>query len=129
MTSPIAAWRHFNAHYRLEGNRCNACKKIHLPATRYCSCGSTNLEPHRLSPRGTLQSFSQVTTPPADFKAMAPYCIGLIELDEGPRLVAQLTDVTPKDLHIGMRVHGVLRKLFAHKKGIIHYGIKFVPET
>ncbi len=124
--SPIAAWRQFNTHYRLEGTKCTACEKVHLPAVKYCSCGSKELESHRLSPQGTLLSFTQVTTPPADFKHMAPYCIGLIQLDQGPRIVAQLADVTLDALSIGMRVKGVLRKLYAHKQGIIYYGIKFV---
>jgi len=78
-------------------------------------------------PKGILQSFTQVTTPPADFKAMGPYCIGLVELDEGPRLVVQLADVKLDELQIGMRMCGVLRKMFARDTGIIHYGIKFIP--
>ncbi len=126
--SPIAAWRNFNAHYRLEGTICLVCKKTHLPAVKYCSCGSQDLAPKRLIQQGTLLSFSHVTTPPADFKHMAPYCIGLIQLKEGPRLVAQLTDVKLEDLYIGMPMRGVFRKLYAHKQGIIHYGTKFVPE-
>jgi uncharacterized OB-fold protein len=126
--SPIAAWRHYNLHYRLEGNQCTSCNKIYLPAAYHCACDSTTLQPYQLKPHGTLISFTQVTTPPADFKHMAPYCIGLVQLQEGPRIVAQLADVTLNQLHSGMRVRGVLRKLYAHKKGIIHYGIKFMPE-
>lgn len=126
--SPIAAWRQFNAHYRLEGVQCTTCKKIHLHAIAVCTCGCATLAPCPLKPHGTLVSFTNVTTPPHDFKAMAPYCIGLIQLDDGPRLVAQLADVTLEQLHIGMPMKGVLRKLYAHHKDIIHYGIKFMPE-
>ena len=128
LNSPIAAWRNFNAHYRLEGNKCSVCNKIHLPATNYCPCGSKSLEAYRLSPNGTLTSFTQVTTPPAEFKAMAPYCIGMISLDDGPQIVAQLTDTTLDKLYVGMKMCGVLRKMFAHTTGIIYYGIKFVPK-
>lgn len=87
------------------------------------------MEPYRIAPKGTLQSFTHVTTPPAEFKHMAPYCIGLIRLDEGPQIVAQLTDVVLDQLQVNMRMSGVLRKIFAYDTGIIHYGIKFVPEN
>lgn len=126
--SPIAAWRQFKTHYRLEGVQCASCKKIHLHTITVCTCGNTTFTPYQFNHHGTLVSFTNVTTPPHDFKAMTPYCIGLIQLDDGPRLVAQLTDVTLDQLQIGMPMHGVLRKLYALQKGIIHYGIKFAPE-
>lgn len=126
--SPIAAWRTFNAHYRLEGSKCCSCNRIHLPAVHYCPCGSKHLEAHTLKPSGTLISFTLVTNPPAEFKAMGSYCMGMIQLDQGPKLVAQLADVTLKDLQVGMRMTGMLRKMFANTTGIIHYGIKFIPE-
>ena len=123
--SPIAAWRQFDMRYRLEGNQCEQCKKTYLPATKYCSCGSTNFQAYCPSIKGTLLSFTQVHVPPIEYKDIAPYCIGLVQLSDGHRMVVQLTDVTFEELAIGIPVCGVFRRLYAQKKGMIHYGLKF----
>lgn len=128
-TSPIAAWRQFNTHYRLEASRCTQCEKIHIPARTYCPCGSTTLVPQRLTPHGTLKSFTQITAAPTEFKQMSPYCIGIIALDDGPKIVAHISDVSFEQLHINQRMRGVLRKMGADETGIIHYGIKFIPSN
>lgn len=75
-----------------------------------------------------LISFSNITIPPVDCVGLAPYIIALVELEEGPRLVAQMTDVALIDLRIGMPVKAVFRRYFADgNAGLIHYGIKFIP--
>ena len=92
-----------------------------------CKCGSQKFEPINLSGKGTLLTFTQITTPPKAFKEYAPYCIGIIQLSEGPKILSQITDVELKDLKIGMNVQTCFRKIYtAGEKDTINYGLKFV---
>ncbi len=80
-----------------------------------------------LSGRGTVYSFTQVTAPAEPFEAYAPYALALVQLDEGPLVTAQLTDLEGEP-EIGMRVEMVIRKLRTDgERGIIIYGPKFRP--
>ncbi len=58
---------------------------------------------------------------------MTPYVLAIVQLDEGPRLTAQIV-CDPLDVKIGMRVRSVFRKLGEEgQDGVIYYGTKFVP--
>lgn len=102
-------------------------QKKYYPKAYLCDCQSGDLESYEFSGFGTLVSFTQITVPPAAFESLAPYCIGLIALDEGPKMLAQLTDVDLGELKIGMKMQACLRKMYVSgDKGVIHYGLKFV---
>ena len=54
--------------------------------------------------------------------------LALVQLDEGPMLVAQLTDLGDTPVEIGLPVEMVTRKLRTDgKDGVILYGYKFRP--
>ena len=128
-SNPIAHWRNYKHHYSLEATQCTACNKIHYPKEYLCSCGSQQFETISLSGKGKLLTFTQVLNPPERFKDMAPYCVGIVELAENVKITAQITDADLSELKIGMPVQAVFRKLYKEgEQGIIHYGIKFVPE-
>ncbi len=81
-----------------------------------------------MSGRGTVYSYTTVFDPPAGFEAYAPYPVALVKLDEGPMVTAQLTDLDPDDVRIGMPVEMVTRKLSEQgDEGIILYGYKSRP--
>lgn len=126
--SPIMSWRASKHQYRLEGVTCLTCSHSYYPQKYRCVCGGLNFEPVQFSGRGKLLSFTQITISPTAFVSMVPYHLGLIELEEGVRLVSQVTDVALEELFIGMQVVATFRKYYASgEKGIIHYGIKFMP--
>lgn len=81
-----------------------------------------------LSGYGEIYSFSTMYNAPQGYEDQKPYTIALIRLDEGPMVTAQLTDVNHADVHIGMRVEMVTRKLREDgDEGQIIYGYKFRP--
>ena len=128
--SPIAAWREYGARYRLEGSRCTGCQRLFFPKKHQCSCGVRMMAAHIFKPEGELISFSHIVQPTGEYKEQGCLIIGFITLSEGPTIVAQITDVEPGALVIGMRLRAVLRKLYVcDEKSIIHYGLKFVPES
>ncbi len=89
--------------------------------------GATNLASN-LSGHGEVYSFTTMYNVPQGFEEQKPYTVGLIKLDEGPMVTAQLTDVDSKAVKIGMRVEMVTRKLREDgNEGQIIYGYKFRP--
>lgn len=92
-------------------------------ANSVCS-GKRNLRWRRASGKGTLYSCTVTHVPTAGFDGKAPYVIGLIELDEGVRIIANLKDVAPENAEIGMRVKVVWEKI-----GEDGAYFAFVPES
>jgi uncharacterized OB-fold protein len=118
-----------HSFYRLEGTRCDACDKDYFPPRNVCpSCRAENLEAHDFKGSGTLYSYSQMSQSPRGFANLGPYAVGMVQLDDGPLIMAQLTDVDGVDLEIGMPVEMVTRKLReSSEHGYIVYGYKFRP--
>lgn len=86
------------------------------------------VEEYNFSGRGEVYSFSTVYDAPAGFERYTPYVLALVKLVEGPLVTAQLTDVLPNEVQIGMSVEMVTRKLRTEgDEGIIIYGYKFRP--
>ncbi|MEM0231798.1 MAG: Zn-ribbon domain-containing OB-fold protein, partial [Candidatus Methanomethyliaceae archaeon] len=93
-------------------------------------CGSTEFEKYILPKRGKLLSFSIIRNPPIGFDKKTPYVIGLVELEDGTRLITQITDIDINELKIGMEVEQVFRKITEDgDSGIIQYGVKFRPKN
>jgi scaffold protein (connect acetoacetyl-CoA thiolase and HMG-CoA synthase) len=115
-------------YYRLEGQRCTSCGTIQFPARASCrSCHSRGLQPHQLSGRGTIFSYAQVAQPPHGFSG--PYLVAMIQLEEGVRVTAQLTDLDPDEAAIGLPVEMVVRRLREYgPNGYLVYGYKFRPQ-
>jgi uncharacterized protein len=125
--SPILRWRKYNEKYLLQGNKCTNCNNLFYPQKYLCSCGSQNFEIFKFSGEGTLLTFTQITVPTQTFSKQPPYFIGIIQLEEGPKITAQITDANFKELKIGVKVKAVFRKIYqVGDSGIINYGIKFI---
>jgi uncharacterized OB-fold protein len=114
-------------YYRLEGRRCQRCGAVCFPPREDCgSCRGREMELHCFSGRGTVYSFAEVAQAPQGFAG--PYMVALVDLEEGVRVTAQLTDVDPDDVEIGMAVEMVTRRLQEKgPQGYIVYGYKFRP--
>lgn len=115
------------AYYRLEGQRCSACRAVQFPPRTVCRiCRERRLEPYRLSGRGSVYSHSEVAQAPRGFAG--PYLVALVQLEEGLLLTAQLTDVDPQDVVIGLPVEMVTRRIQEQgSRGYLVYGYKFRP--
>ena len=117
------------AYYRLEGSACAACDRRFFPPRAVCpSCKGQGLETLAFSGRGILYSWSRVAQAPRGFASIAPYDVGIVRLEEGPLITAQLADTDGVTLEIGMPVEMVTRKIQdAEEHGYIVYGYKFRP--
>ena len=87
--------------------RCGGCGTLRHPPRPMCPrCQSLEWDTVEASGRGTVYSFvvsHHPQVPSFDY----PLTIGLIELEEGTRLVSNVIDVDPADVHVGMPVEVV----------------------
>lgn len=122
-------WRLRGQRYRLEGEICDHCGEVIFPPRDICpACKQPAKTPHTLSGHGKVYSFSTIYSAPEGFETYTPYTVALVQLDEGPMVTAQLTDIAPDDIEIGMSVEMVTRRLRTHgEEGTIVYGYKFRP--
>jgi uncharacterized OB-fold protein len=89
--------------------RCPACGAFRFPARPRCDqCWSTESEWVRASGRGTVHSFAVMhrVYHPA-FKEEVPYNFAVIELEEGPRMLANVVDCPNDRIQVGMPVEAI----------------------
>jgi uncharacterized OB-fold protein len=103
--------------------RYQACRECGAPQTltRYACrrCGSARLEWRASEGRGTVYATTIVERAPSDqFRALVPYALALVDLDEGPRLMGHAAP----GLTIGDRVAAE----FFQSTG--HALVRFQPE-
>lgn len=119
-----------------EGERCTACGEVNFPSKAACvACGAVDeFEPVELSGDGEVYSYT-VLSPggaPPEFAGQARiegrYVVAIVELAEGPHITAQLADVDPDAVDIGMPVTGEVRRIY-EEEGVVRYGFKFAPRT
>jgi len=89
----------------LRYQECPECgHRQHYPRLLCTACGSTPRW-QASSGRGTVHTFSVVRknlAPP--FDTLAPYVVAVIELEEGPRMMGNVTHCAPEQVFIGMPV-------------------------
>jgi uncharacterized OB-fold protein len=126
---PSRNWRLQAQRYRLVGERCERCGTFIFPPRDVCpECEAPAKTPFAFSGRGEVYSYSTLYNPPAGFERTAPYTVALVRLEEGPLVTAQLTDVEPEKVAIGMPVEMVTRRIREDgEDGAIVYGYKFRP--
>lgn len=122
-------WRLRDERYLLQGNQCQKCQKLYFPKVVICSnCRSRELSDYQFSGKGEIYSYSTVYQAAPSFGAFVPYIVALIDLEEGPRVTAQLSDISPEEVEIGIAVEMVVRKISEDgERGVINYGYKFRP--
>ncbi|KPJ54230.1 transcriptional regulator [candidate division TA06 bacterium DG_24] len=128
MSSP-RYWREIPQRYRLEAGKCTDCGNIHFPPRLVCSaCSGRQFETVKLSDEGTVFTYTIIRVAPSQFVDQAPYAVGIVELDDGVRISAQIADVDLDALEIGQRVRIEFRLIQNEgEAGIICYGYKCVP--
>jgi len=125
-------WREIPQRYNLIGNQCGACNTIYFPPREACpQCrrkSMDNMKPIKLKGKGKVITYSIIHVAPECFEGQAPYPIAIVELEEGPRVTAQLVDCDPEDVNVGMLVESTFRKIQEDGYiGAIYYGYKFRP--
>jgi uncharacterized OB-fold protein/acyl dehydratase len=104
ITPDNAFWFEGAKEHRLLIQHCMACGALRHPPSAMCpSCQSFDWDTVQAGGRGIVYSFV-VNHYPQVAAFDYPLVVGLIELAEGTRLVANITDVDPADVRVGMAV-------------------------
>jgi uncharacterized OB-fold protein len=95
----------FLAQGKLMAGKCTQCGKIHLPPRPLCdNCYSQNFTWVKITGKGKLLTYTTIHVAPQQFQDIAPYAVGILELENGLKLPGMITTSTPEKLHIGMEL-------------------------
>lgn len=106
----IASFDKFLEEKKLMASKCKKCSALWLPPRPICiECNSDELEWVGLNGKGKLIAFTVIGVGPipmieAGYGRDNPYCSGIVELEEGPRISAQILGVdvaNPENIKIG----------------------------
>jgi uncharacterized OB-fold protein len=98
---------------KLMGTRCQSCGALHLPPRAMCpECYGQEIAWVEMSGQGKVRAFTSVYIAPtamiqAGYGRKKPYLVGIVELEEGPSISAQIVGVDPANpdsVNVGMPV-------------------------
>ena len=93
----------FLAQGKLMAGKCQKCGKIHLPPRPLCDqCFSQEFEWIEVAGKGRLLTFTVIHIAPPQFQAMAPYAVGIVQLENGLKIPGMIQGVPQEQLKIGM---------------------------
>jgi uncharacterized OB-fold protein len=93
----------FIAQQKLMAGKCTRCGKIHLPPRPLCdNCFSQEFTWTEVSGKGKLLTYSVIHIAPQQFQALAPYAVGIVQLENGAKIPGMITAVPHDQLRIGM---------------------------
>lgn len=90
---------------KVMGAKCQNCGKLMLPPRPVCTqCYSENLEWVELGKRGRLLTYTIIHVAPPQFQHLAPYAVGIVELENGLKLPGMIKGVDFEKIRIGMEL-------------------------
>lgn len=110
-TSLACSWRERKSILPFYGGKCTACGAVHYPAQRVCTrCQAKDAcEDYKLSnKRGQVFTYA---VDQLSWGKERPLLVGVVDFDGGGRVMCEICDCDPDQVHIGMPVQMVFRKL------------------
>ncbi len=111
---------------RLMGSRCTSCGATSFPPRADCEeCMSGEFEFLELSGKARLHTFTKIVAAPTGFEDLAPYLVGVVDLEEGGRALAWFGDTIDEDeVEIGMELQ-VVPRIFEELEEIkVYYSLE-----
>ena len=123
----ISHWRTKNRYYRLLGSKCEECGREYFPPVQVCpNCGSKRIVDKEMPKRGKILVHTVLYSPLSGFENQVPMILAFVELENGVRILSQITDAKPEEVNDGDEVEMVFRRVrVLGKDGQILYGSKF----
>ncbi len=90
------------------GIKCLECSELLIPPRIICpKCKGKKFDWIEFKGDGIIRTFTILHVAPTKLKDIAPYIIGIVELDEGPLITGRISNFgsdNPQNIKIGMRV-------------------------
>lgn len=105
------SYEQFLKEGKIMGSRCQKCGVKALPPRPICvSCYGTQMEWVEFKGEGKLAAFTDIVVAPPfmakeGYGKNNPYVVGVVELNEGVKIVARLTGINakkPEEIKVGM---------------------------
>jgi uncharacterized OB-fold protein len=88
---------------KLLGGKCRKCGKVHLPPRPVCDdCYSREFDWTEIPSKGKLITYTIIHIAPAQFQSMAPYAVGIVQLENGLKLPGMIRGVPAEQVRVGM---------------------------
>ena len=114
LPAPDNASRHYwqsAAEGRLVVQRCTSCDVYQFYPRALCASCAGETEWVDASGRGTLYTFTVIRQNRSEaFAALSPYAVGIVELEEGVRMMSNIVECDVEELEVGMALEVVLLK-------------------
>jgi len=99
----IESFYKFVNERKLMAAKCGKCGTLLLPPRPMCTkCFSTGFKWVELKGKGKLLSYTVIHVSPVQFQSMTPYTVGIVELEDGPRLPGMIRGVEPQKIRVDM---------------------------
>ena len=111
------------------GNKCARCGAEYFPPVNQCRrCNSAELKDQEMPRTGVLLSYTLQKESLSAFEEQEPMIIGLLKLENGVKIVAQIVDIPYESIREGIKLHALFRRVRSEgEAGQIFYGYKFGP--
>jgi uncharacterized OB-fold protein len=129
MSTSARYWREIPQRYRLEAAKCTKCGKVHYPPRLICNeCKGREFETEELPRDGKLLTYTVIHVAPPGLSDETPFAVGVVELENGVRLMSQIVDADLDKMESGMPLRLEFRRIRQDgHSGILCYGHKAVP--
>lgn len=97
-----ASFYQFLTEKKLMASRCKKCQTLSLPPHPICTkCHGNDMEWVELKGNGKLAAFTAIAVGPTctieeGYDRNNPYLVGVVELDEGPKISSRIHGLDPK---------------------------------
>lgn len=105
-----ASFCQFLSEKKLMASKCTKCGALYLPPRPMCTkCFSGEMEWAEMKGKGKLAAFTTIAVAPTlmmeeGYGRDNPYCTGVVELEEGPKISARILGVDakkPEEIKVG----------------------------
>jgi len=101
----IESFYKFVKEGKIMGAQCNKCGHVALPPRPMCpKCLSKYLTWKENPKQGKLLTYTVIHVSPQQFQQLAPYAVGIVELENGARLPGIIKGVSPEQIKVGMNL-------------------------
>jgi len=102
------------------GSKCKACGATSFPPRADCGVRiNDDFEVFEIIGNARLHTYSKIMAAPTDFEEVTPYIVGVVDLEEGGKLLAWMGDtIAEKGIEIGMELQ-MIPQIF-YKKSTIY---------
>ena len=113
---------------RLLGGRCPGCGRFNFPTQALCPyCASDGCETVALSAHGVIEVCTTVTNRPPGYEGPLPFGFGVVELPEGIRIIARVSDPERTAPGTPVRLVNEVLSTDAEGRAVVTYAFAAAP--